>query len=88
MKIQLYCRTPLDSFDLSADILDYKDYILLNRFLSEQGRILSKRVTKLTSKEQRYMSKSVKAARILAMLHFMHKIAHLNYQSIGTHTTQ
>ena len=74
MNIQIYLKTPLDSLNLFGEIIDYKDYVLLNRFLSEQGKILSKRVTKLTSKQQRYMSKSIKAARILAMLHFMNNV--------------
>ena len=64
-------RIPSDSSLLWEEMIDYKNHVLLNKFISEQGKILSKRVTKLTSKKQRYMSKSIKVARILAMLHFV-----------------
>ena len=62
---------PNSSYLFWEDVIDYKNNALLNKFLSEQGKILSKRVTKLTSKQQRYMSKCIKAARVLAMLHFV-----------------
>jgi small subunit ribosomal protein S18 len=56
---------------LLGEIIDYKDVVLLRRFISEQGKILSKQVNKLTSKQQRTMTKAIKGARILAMLHFV-----------------
>lgn len=51
--------------------IDYKNIGLLRKFISEQGKILSKRVTRLTSKQQRAMTRAIKSARILALLPFI-----------------
>ena len=64
-------KTRQRSLLLLGEIIDYKDVVLLRRFISEQGKILSKQVSKLTSKQQRTMTKAIKGARILAMLHFV-----------------
>lgn len=52
---------------------DYKDIDLLRKFITEQGKILSRRSTGLTTKQQRQMTKSIKRARILGLLPFLHK---------------
>nr|YP_009670525.1 ribosomal protein S18 [Passiflora suberosa]QCX29824.1 ribosomal protein S18 [Passiflora suberosa] len=44
---------------------------LLFRFISEQGKILPRRVTRLTLKQQRKITLSIKQARILALLPFL-----------------
>nr|YP_010715489.1 ribosomal protein S18 [Todea barbara]WDE24636.1 ribosomal protein S18 [Todea barbara] len=54
----------------SGEIIDYKNTSLLRRFMSEQGRILSRRMNRLTSKQQRSMTVAIKRARILASLPF------------------
>nr|YP_009183837.1 ribosomal protein S18 [Cyrtomium devexiscapulae]YP_009192051.1 ribosomal protein S18 [Cyrtomium falcatum]YP_009479800.1 ribosomal protein S18 [Cyrtomium fortunei]YP_010889597.1 ribosomal protein S18 [Cyrtomium caryotideum]YP_010889685.1 ribosomal protein S18 [Cyrtomium macrophyllum]AKF33831.1 ribosomal protein S18 [Cyrtomium falcatum]ALN96611.1 ribosomal protein S18 [Cyrtomium devexiscapulae]AVW86001.1 ribosomal protein S18 [Cyrtomium fortunei]WJJ69445.1 ribosomal protein S18 [Cyrtomium len=54
----------------SDETIDYKDTSLLRRFVSEQGRILSRRMNRLTSKQQRLVATSIKRARILALLPF------------------
>ena len=51
--------------------IDYKNVGLLRKFISEQGKILSRRVNRLTSKQQRAMTRAIKAARILALLPFL-----------------
>ncbi len=51
--------------------IDYKNVELLVKFISEQGKILSKRITRLTSKQQRAMTRAIKTARILALLPFI-----------------
>nr|QOT13947.1 ribosomal protein S18 [Micrasterias rotata] len=51
--------------------MDYKNVGLLRKFISEQGKILSKRITRLTSKQQRAMTRAIKSARILALLPFI-----------------
>nr|YP_010616254.1 ribosomal protein S18 [Elaphoglossum yoshinagae]YP_010701091.1 ribosomal protein S18 [Lomagramma matthewii]UAT96813.1 ribosomal protein S18 [Elaphoglossum marginatum var. marginatum]WAU47625.1 ribosomal protein S18 [Elaphoglossum yoshinagae]WCI21331.1 ribosomal protein S18 [Lomagramma matthewii] len=43
---------------------------LLRRFVSEQGRILPRRMNRLTSKQQRSVAIAIKRARILALLPF------------------
>jgi small subunit ribosomal protein S18 len=50
------------------DYVDYKDTKLLQRFLSPQGKILPRRVTRLTNIQQRAVTKALKRARHLAML--------------------
>nr|YP_009427497.1 ribosomal protein S18 [Stegnogramma sagittifolia]ASU96199.1 ribosomal protein S18 [Stegnogramma sagittifolia] len=54
----------------SDETIDYKNTSLLRRFVSEQGRILSRRMSRLTSKQQRSVAIAIKRARILALLPF------------------
>nr|YP_009690678.1 ribosomal protein S18 [Lomariopsis japurensis]QEG57458.1 ribosomal protein S18 [Lomariopsis japurensis] len=54
----------------SDEIIDYKNTSLLRRFVSEQGRILSRRLNRLASKQQRSVALAIKRARILALLPF------------------
>nr|YP_003795602.1 ribosomal protein S18 [Pteridium aquilinum subsp. aquilinum]ADK47606.1 ribosomal protein S18 [Pteridium aquilinum subsp. aquilinum] len=54
----------------SDETIDYKNTSLLRRFVSEQGRILSRRMNRLTSKQQRSVATAIKRARILALLPF------------------
>ena len=44
---------------------------LISRFISEQGKILSRRVNKLTLKQQRLITVAIKQARILSSLPFL-----------------
>nr|YP_010902481.1 ribosomal protein S18 [Hypnea nidifica]WCH54336.1 ribosomal protein S18 [Hypnea nidifica] len=53
--------------------LDYKDIDLLRKFITDQGKILSRRSTGLTAKQQKKLTKSIKKARILALLPFLNK---------------
>nr|YP_010986388.1 ribosomal protein S18 [Pachymeniopsis lanceolata]WOL37306.1 ribosomal protein S18 [Pachymeniopsis lanceolata] len=53
--------------------LDYKDIDLLRKFINDQGKILSRRLTGLTSKQQKQVTKYIKRARILALLPFLNK---------------
>nr|YP_010268748.1 ribosomal protein S18 [Caragana brevifolia]YP_010758621.1 ribosomal protein S18 [Caragana opulens]UIG88044.1 ribosomal protein S18 [Caragana brevifolia]WEW73085.1 ribosomal protein S18 [Caragana opulens]WFG50177.1 ribosomal protein S18 [Caragana opulens]WGF20188.1 ribosomal protein S18 [Caragana opulens] len=55
----------------SGDRIDYKNMSLLYRFLSQQGKILSRRVNKLTLKQQRLITIAIKQARILSSLPFI-----------------
>ncbi|KAG6540737.1 hypothetical protein Mapa_017873 [Marchantia paleacea] len=55
----------------SGEIIDYKNISLLRRFISEQGKILSRRMNRLTSKQQRLLTIAIKRARILALLPFL-----------------
>jgi small subunit ribosomal protein S18 len=54
-----------------GDPIDYKDVDLLRRFITERGKILPRRITGLTAKQQRDLTQAVKRARILALLPFM-----------------
>ena len=53
------------------DLLTYKDTKVLTNYLSEQGKILPRRVTGLTSKQQKKVAKLIKTARIAALLPFV-----------------
>uniref|UniRef100_A0AAU6QCT9 Small ribosomal subunit protein bS18c n=1 Tax=Komaroffia diversifolia TaxID=555468 RepID=A0AAU6QCT9_9MAGN len=54
----------------SGDRIDYRNLSLISRFISEQGKILSRRVTRLTLKQQRLITIAIKQARILSLLPF------------------
>lgn len=56
-----------------SEIIDYKDIELLSKFLNEQGKILPRRATGLTTKQQTKITKAVKRARILSLLPFVNK---------------
>ena len=51
-----------------APMIDYKNIKLLKKYLSESGRILPSRITSVSLKKQRELSKSIKRARLLALL--------------------
>ena len=52
----------------NAPVIDYKNIKLLKRYLSESGRILPSRVTSVSLKKQKELSRSIKRARLLALL--------------------
>lgn len=56
-----------------GDIIDYKDVELLSKFLTEQGKILPRRMTGLTTKQQTRLTKAVKRARMLSLLPFINR---------------
>ncbi len=51
--------------------IDYKDVKLLQRFVSERGKIVPRRITAVTAKEQRALSRAIKRARQLALLPYV-----------------
>ena len=53
--------------------IDYKDADALKGFISENGKILSSRYTRLNAKEQRKLTKAIKKARLLGLLPFTDK---------------
>ena len=54
-----------------GDPIDYKDVDLLMKFITDRGKILPRRLTGLTSKQQRDLTNAVKRARIIALLPFV-----------------
>ena len=48
--------------------IDYKDVALLQKFISDRGKIRSRRVTGLTPQHQRLLAQAVKNAREMALL--------------------
>lgn len=57
--------------DIPQDLVDYKDIDLLRKFINDQGKILSRRLTGLNTKQQKRITKSIKRARLLSLLPFL-----------------
>jgi small subunit ribosomal protein S18 len=55
----------------NAPKVDYKDVKLLQRFISERGKILPSRITSVSHKKQRVLAQAIKRARNLALLPFV-----------------
>lgn len=55
---------------LGITTVDYKDTALLRTFISERGKIRSRRVTGLTVQQQRQVARAIKNAREMALLPF------------------
>lgn len=56
-----------------TEFIDYKDIKLLRSYLTERGKILSRRMTGTCSKHQRELSESVMRARSIAILSFVER---------------
>jgi small subunit ribosomal protein S18 len=56
-----------------GDPIDYKDVELLKKYVTERGKILPRRMTGLTSKQQRDLTKSIKRARQVALLPYVNQ---------------
>jgi small subunit ribosomal protein S18 len=50
--------------------VDYKDVDTLRKFVNERGKIVSRRVSGLSAKQQRMVTRAVKRARNMALLPF------------------
>ena len=50
------------------EVVDYKDTTTLRRFISDRGKIRSRRVTGLTGQQQRQVAQAIKNAREMALL--------------------
>jgi len=57
----------------SAPKIDYKDVKLLQRFISERGKIVPSRITAVSTKKQRELAQAIKRARFLALLPYLVK---------------
>lgn len=51
--------------------IDYKDVKLLQRFISERGKIVPSRITAVSAKKQRELAKAIKRARFLGLLPYV-----------------
>ncbi|GGL89132.1 30S ribosomal protein S18 2 [Streptomyces fumigatiscleroticus] len=57
---------PLDQAGVTY--IDYKDTELLRKFISDRGKIRSRRVTRVTAQQQRRLARAVRTAREMALL--------------------
>ncbi len=57
----------------NAPKIDYKDVKLMQRFISERGKIVPSRITAVSAKRQRELTRAIKRARYLALLPYLIK---------------
>jgi small subunit ribosomal protein S18 len=60
--------------DIKLDKIDYKDERLLRRFTTERGKIIPRRVTGVSAKNQRLLARSIKRARHMALMPFVEEV--------------
>ncbi|MGH6728892.1 MAG: 30S ribosomal protein S18 [Sphingomicrobium sp.] len=56
-----------------APKIDYKDVKLLQRYISERGKIVPSRITAVSTKKQRELAKAIKRARHIGLLPYVVK---------------
>ena len=57
----------------NAPAIDYKDVKLLQRYVSERGKIVPSRITAVSAKKQRELAQAIKRARFLGLLPYVIK---------------
>ena len=67
IKVKKFCRFTRDKIKY----IDYKDIKLLQRYVTEQGKIIPKRITGTSAKYQRQLALAVKRARHMALLPYV-----------------
>ncbi len=55
----------------NAPRIDYKDIKLLQRYISERGKIVPSRITAVSQKKQRELANAIKRARFLGLLPYV-----------------
>ena len=55
----------------NAPKIDWKDTKTLSRFISERGKIMPSRITAVSPKKQRELSRAIKRARFMALLPYV-----------------
>lgn len=53
--------------------IDYLDVKLLQRYISERGKMIPRRITGVSAKPQRELAKAIKKARFLALIPYVNK---------------
>ena len=64
--VKFFRPCPLSGKD--APVIDYKNIKLLKKYISESGKILPSRVTSVSLKKQKELTRSIKRARLLALI--------------------
>ncbi len=57
----------------NAPKIDFRDTKTLSRYISERGKIVPSRITAVSNKRQRELSKAIKRARFLGLLPYVIK---------------
>lgn len=53
------------------DYIDWKDVDYLRHFIPERGKIMPRRISGISAKDQRRLSRAIKRARTMALLPFV-----------------
>lgn len=61
-------KKPNPLFSAEIEYIDYKDINMLRKFISDRGKIRARRVTGVSSQQQRQLAKAIKNAREMALL--------------------
>ncbi|GAB3311543.1 MAG: 30S ribosomal protein S18 [Cumulibacter sp.] len=61
-------KKPNPLFAAEIEYIDYKDTAMLRKYISDRGKIRARRVTGVTSQQQRQLAKAIKNAREMALL--------------------
>ena len=56
-----------------SPVIDYKDTKLLSRYVSDKGKIIPSRITGVSKKKQKELSRAIKRARFLSLMSFTNK---------------
>ena len=70
-------RGPSDRFRprkytrINVDAIDYKDLAIMRRFISDKGKLRSRRVTGLSRQHQKQLALAVRRAREIALLPYV-----------------
>ncbi|TFG62002.1 MAG: 30S ribosomal protein S18 [Spirochaetales bacterium] len=70
-RARVYFRKKVCKFCVQNYPMDYKNSDALQRFITDRGKILPRRITGTCAKHQRLLSVQIKRARILALLPFV-----------------
>jgi small subunit ribosomal protein S18 len=52
----------------NAPIVDYKNVSLLKKYISDNGKIMSSKITSVSFKKQKQLTKEIKKAKILGLI--------------------
>ena len=58
----------------NAPVIDYKNVKLLEKYISEKGKIVPSRISYVSSDKQRILAKEIKKSRTIALISHVRKV--------------